>query len=121
MIGLMMWLRSQLDADEQIARVAHGYQWFDDGEWVITEDEHILEGQPANTRHAARHDPMFVLADVAAKRQVLDRCAEVLEIASDHHTVESCDEEDAVLAEAVVRTLAMAYAGRDGYRDEWRP
>lgn len=121
MIGLMMWLRSQLDADEQIMQAAYGYHWIDNNEWVLDEDTCILAGPPVNTRHAARHDPASVVADIKAKRQIVDRCAEVLESASDHHTVESCDEEDAVLAEAVVRTLAMAYAGRDGYRDEWRP
>lgn len=122
---LVAWLRAQLDEDERIMQAAYGHHWLDDDEWVIDEDAHILEGQPANARHAARHDPAYVTADITAKRQILDRCAEVLESASDHHTVESCDEEDAVLAEAVIRRLASAYAGRNGcpngYRDEWRP
>lgn len=137
--GLVVWLCSQLDQDEDAAISAiqetSGAQWEpDDGGCCVvvsTSDSQRMTGDDgplvAETRHwqsseyIARHDPMFVLADVAAKRQVLDRCAEVLEMASDHHTVESCDEDDAVLAEAVVRTLAMAYAVRTGYRDEWRP
>jgi hypothetical protein len=73
--ALVVWLRSQLDEDEQIARAAHGHHWLDDDEWVITEDEHILEGQPANTRHAAQHGPGAVLAYQRLPRRAEARAA----------------------------------------------
>lgn len=99
---LVVWLRAQLDQDEQIARAAHGRNWLDDDEWVLDEDAHILEGQPSNTRHAARHDPAFAIADIRAKRRLL---AEAKRAQTDY----------------IVRLLASAYADRDGYRNEWRP
>lgn len=116
--GLVVWLRSQLDEDEQIARAAHGYHWLDDGEWVIDEDEHILDGQPANTRHAARHDPAFVIAEIRAKRRLLAEAkrAQLFCKAGDSDSMIRRAQTDYVL-----RLLASAYADRDGYRDEWRP
>lgn len=132
--GLVVWLCSQLDQDEVLAREAGpggAGRWRigpglngcaevcnELGETILYDDTDLTIEEIA---HIARHDPASVLAGVAAKRRILDRCAQVLELASDHHTVESCDEEDAVLAEAVVRMLAVAYVDRPGYREEWRP
>lgn len=125
--NLVTWLGKQLDEEEKIARDA---VYEEAGSWraeagnggcsqirdsrggVIVYGEGSLYGEEA--AHIVRHDPAFVLADIAAKRQTLERCAEVFKSASDHHAVESCDENDVVLAEAVIGLLASAYVTRFG-------
>lgn len=66
MNDLIAFLRAQLEDDEQIAREAVRWDegcsaWSDAGEpdWV----------------HITRHDPARVLADVDAKRQMVDKLA----------------------------------------------
>lgn len=61
--------------------------------------------------HIARHDPAAVIADVGAKRRILD------EIAIPNLIDDQTDETAAHL----VRLLAAAYASRPGYRGEWAP
>lgn len=125
--NLVAWLGKQLDEEEKIARDAvyeEARSWRaetgnggcsqirDSRGGVIVYGEGSLYDEEA--AHIVRHDPASVLADIAAKRQIIDRCAEVLRSASDHHTVESCDEDDVVLAEAVIGLLVSAYAPRSG-------
>jgi hypothetical protein len=86
---LIEWLRAQLDAD--VAAIISGVSAddFDEG-WPWT---------------AAR-----VLAEVKAKRAVLELCAEA----------ESWKYSAAQkIARAVLHELAQVYAGREGWRDEW--
>jgi hypothetical protein len=67
----------------------------------------------AEAQHIARHDPARVLAEVAAKRRILDDCASYVD-----------EEGDAVtdgLSWRVVALLAVPYAGNAGYRPEWAP
>jgi hypothetical protein len=61
-------------------------------------------------QHAARHDPARVLREVDAKRRILD-------------AYENYDREAPELdvPDSVVRLLALPYADRPGYRDDWRP
>ncbi|MGA4896730.1 DUF6221 family protein [Streptomyces griseoincarnatus] len=64
--------------------------------------------------HAARHDPARVLREVAAKRQIIERCTRVQGLLLDDFSAER-------LVDDVLALLALAYAGRPGYREEWRP
>lgn len=141
MDDLTQWLNEQLDEDERIARAAshvlrNGAHWSLD-EWHGREQPHSLIAQgtaeqpvalghftadPVPTEqalHIAAHDPARVLREVEAKRRLLDihrpyvaepgqaclGCAGGIEF-------ERCP---------VVRLLALPYADRPGYRDEWRP
>jgi len=132
---LVVWLKFQLAREEAMARDAGDG---DAGRWNFETDsgggcaqirngvgDVVVYGEGNATdeeaAHIAYHDPLFVSSDISAKRRIIIRCLEVIETASDHHTVESCDEDDAVLAEAVLRALASAYADRPGYREKWRP
>jgi hypothetical protein len=70
--------------------------------------------------HIARHDPAQVLAEVKAKRAILDGCVETLagEDSWDPMT-EGGSGEEFELARFVIRQQAQPYAGRPGWREEW--
>jgi hypothetical protein len=114
---LITWLRAQLDDDERVARTAldrHPAPWVGAFKQVTSEPNGGVIAPVASTEtrqashHIARWDPARVLAEVDAKRRVLDlRDSEY-------------DEHRAALNGAV-RLLALPYADRDGYREEWRP
>ena len=127
---LTTWLRSQLDNDEQGARELHDRNCGHDG---------VTRSAACDCDwHVAR-----VLAEVAAKRAILDEitgwrhevvdgdcwytCAAATE---DRDGGETCDEGrqgspcDCGLdarRDRLVRLLAAPYADRAGYLSEWRP
>jgi hypothetical protein len=83
------------------------------------ESELIQTGDALLNRHIERHDPARVLADVAAKRKLLDAYAKA--------TANQLRHEDAGLHLAwtilglAVRTLAEAHDQHPDYQEEWRP
>ncbi|MER7801223.1 DUF6221 family protein [Streptomyces parvulus] len=134
MDDLVVWLRAQLDEDERIARAAmwcedaaawraaaseYGTPTRPDGpRWYIEdslEDGVIRTVDPQASddegvaRHIAEHDPARVLREIDAKRQIVDRYAWLREHGDTGGTV------------WVLPLLALPYADRPGYRDEWRP
>lgn len=94
----------------------------------------IHDPEGAGLTHAARHDPARVLAEVAAKRRILDIhapiagacttcCAEAI---MDVHW--DGEEETVVWTRhdmaapcPTLRALGLLYADRPNYREEWRP
>lgn len=78
--------------------------------------------------HVARHDPARVLREVEAKRQIVevhqpfevveDPACQVCADTSDKYSDEWTREEWPCLT---LRLLALPYADRQGYREEWRP
>lgn len=66
------------------------------------------------TSHLARHDPARVLAEVDAKRRIVEKCAAVQDGLRDDFTADW-------LADDVLELLALPYAGHPDYREEWRP
>lgn len=145
MIG---WLREQLDRDEQTAKAATPGPWRThdtflpsgghtatvlsgtgpDGlrAWLPSWKEDFANGERNvwnDATHIALHDPADVLADVEAKRLILD-----------HY--ESSVERDRMMRDATgrpsplaaatgaykraVELIAWGYRHRDGYHDEWR-
>jgi hypothetical protein len=146
---LVEWLRARLDEDEQVARAAatDGHeQWrlrnHEADYWMITDatGEVVVydEGTPTDSEaeHITRHDPARVLAEVEAKRELIDEHAEY-EWAE---TIESepvgqglcrkCADWDNVDYDGpphepypcdTLRLLALPYADAPGYREEWRP
>ncbi|MEV0726000.1 DUF6221 family protein [Micromonospora purpureochromogenes] len=129
---LVTWLRALLDEDERDARAVEG-----DGVWDVPSTGVVqlggvgdLDGlvmAPRNVaHHMATHDPARVLADVDAKRHILD--AHPLEGPSKYVPFQYCgtcqDGDGIVTAPApcpTQRALALPYADRPGYRDEWKP
>jgi hypothetical protein len=134
---LVTWLRAQLDEDERAARAATaGPWWHNPGKaWLSPEafeafdrtkgEEFVGYGESpfsgciattgpashaqsmADAEHIARHDPARVLAEVDAKRRILDG-----------HAMEThwCP-----MGDGILRVLALPYADRPGYRNEWKP
>jgi hypothetical protein len=104
---LIAWLRAALDEDERVARACPHKDW-------------PQIGNGAGAVHIARWDPARVLAEVEAKRRILDI----------HHHIEcqhdrygpggDCAECGNEYPCETTRLLAQPYAGRPGWREEWR-
>jgi hypothetical protein len=119
---LVTWLRARLDEDERAARscaAIYPPPWnTSDRGWmatvradepdfrVVTELEQ-WHGQPEDAwlgdfiEHIARHDPQRVLAEIDAKRRIIDRSS--------------------LYAQDLLKLLALPYADQPGWREEWRP
>lgn len=122
---LVDFLRARLDEDETVAREAGGESWpmpervgYENlesvsGEVVMYGDSWRDDMGP----HIARHDPARVLADVEAKRRIVDRYAKIA--AGNGETTELAFHEQG-LFEAVLY-LASAYAYHPDYSEEWKP
>lgn len=115
---LIEWLRAQLDADERIARATIDHP-DDDGTWTNDESGNVSgktmaiyadDHDQRHGEHITRHDPARVLADVDAKRRMVDECAVTIRQGL-----------SVGLAETMLAMLALPYAGRPGFKDEWRP
>jgi len=138
------WLRAQLDDDERIARAVpdhrqrngelHWQEISPDSQPGLVGDQCgnvVTLGGPGGTsrwhgEHIARHDPARVLAEVDAKRRILDEVADEatgLDMQVDgEFRVGSRDEKaEPYLGDKLVRLLALPYADRPGYRHEWKP
>jgi hypothetical protein len=113
---LVQWLRAQLDADEEQARAAAeelGGDWYYDDGFVLArrEDDMVATGsqdflEAERGRFIAAHDPARVLREIDAKRRILDTLHE--------------EGGDRMFAD-IFRLLALPFADRPGYLEEWRP
>lgn len=118
MSDLVAWLRAQLDEDDSAA--FRTIAWCRNGH----------DDDFANSLHIARWDPARVLAEVEAKRRILD----MWEVADQHRydlpsgisegrDPDERDRDDAVAEtfDDVVALLALPYTDRPGYDASWRP
>lgn len=124
---LVRFLRDRYDEETALAQAADGDQieatdslW---GAKYLTlrgdhEERHTTELPAALADHIAVQDPARVLAEVGAKRQLLDKYAEVAD--NDVNEVEYAHGYANALGEAV-RLLALPYADHPDFRAEWRP
>lgn len=88
-----------------------GYEDYSYGSPIIVHAAEWQDEAEANLRHIARHDPAHVLADVAAKRRMLEAAREMF--ATDYWGLQH-------FADVIARNLAAPYAGRPGYDPAWR-
>ena len=136
MDDLTAWLRECLDDDERVAQAAIADH---DGEavwaveppdpdarfprsrflWLTVIDSCAPETiPPGMAEHMARWDPARVLAEIDAKRRLIDthqpeRRGVFVDLWCVHDKQPNpCD---------TVRLLALPYAARDGYQESWRP
>ena len=127
---------AQLDENERVARAATAGPWNADEAFVQTAYEFDLPGhihhgecrpiahlaattgkrevEERNAAHIARWDPAWVLAEVECERDDIAAKRRILELAED------LQEREGRYAEPFVLALAQPYAGRDGWREEWR-
>lgn len=139
--GLVRWLSAQLDADERRQRgryVIHGStlvrcprcpstSYRHNGyerEVTFEPCRHTMAGEEFIKTFAAPDPDEFVIADIAAKRQILllhapkpwsPRLGKGIDCIGCNEPVgrgSAC---------RTVRLLALPYAGRDGYDQRWRP
>lgn len=76
--------------------------------------------EPEIARHAVAHDPARVLREINAKRQLVERYERAMENRRAHP--DDLASAGALLAlHGAVKLLALPYADRPGYREEWRP
>jgi len=130
---LIAFVRACLDRVERLAREASPGPWKPNAEHdevlavddITVADGFALSGNQlrATVEHIALHDPATVLADVAAKRRILD--LHVLSVLDGDTYCALCHMDDGLIygpggACETVRALAQAYAGWDGWREEWR-
>lgn len=113
MDDLVTWLRAQLDEDERVARDALHRQ---------TTSRRMIRGEMVEVKIGTPREwllsawpPERVLREVEAKRLLL---REVISVVRNMDTDRIGDEPEAPV---LLRLLALPYADRPGYRDEWRP
>ncbi len=141
MDDLVQWLGKQLDEDERIALAVGRESWqpryvdsvsdspdtatvqLPDGTDVALMERYSYQ----DAEHIAEHDPARVLREIDAKRRMLalhhprhdgytwvcDTCSQYdVERRMVVHVYAPCEH---------LRLLALPYADRPGYREEWRP
>lgn len=103
---LIAFVRQQVDEDERVASACPDKDW-------------PQIGNGAGAVHITRWDPARVLAEVGAKRRILDaRDGADKQFRRDRNKSGFAAEADTF--DYVVRTLAQPYAGRPGWREVWR-
>jgi len=117
------------DDDERVARAAYPNVWHVEetrhGEFLIVPDHFpstpaIARTEP-NAEHIARWDPARVLAEVDAKRSILNEWQRWYTAEDMDYDRRRTEYERAEALSVVVKLLALPYAGREGWREEWRP
>lgn len=78
------------------------------------------EVRTTDAMHIARWDPARVLAEVEAKREILDEYLLWAEDDSRDYDQSRTAVERSAALEVVVKVLALPYAGHADYRPEWR-
>lgn len=143
---LVMWLGEQFDEDTVRARTATPGPWrYDEGKHhhiVGTPlfEEAVFAGPPGadancvagtgetddqqsmrDAAFIAAHDPARVLREIDALRQVLAEYEQAARYAKTYWGQANASQSRAQALGKVVRLLALPYADRPGYREEWRP
>ncbi len=125
MDDLVAFLAARLDEDEQAAQSAVDELANWGGPWLAIADDIAKRAHfdaDEIGEHIARWDPARVLAEVEAKRRIID----------EHEPLQNgcCDTccEDGPYGDSnqawpcrTVRLLALPYADHPDYREEWRP
>lgn len=114
---LVTWLRAQLDR-QQAALIAYR-----DHRAGLTPCDNLSDWDSCsvhiNTAEATEYrDVDYGLAEVDAKRQLLDQHAPVVDGSQDSWIWFEGSESK---SSAIVRLLALPFADRPGWREEWRP
>lgn len=130
MSGLVQFYRARLDEDASVALLGGEdvETWSVDGSGGITT---VSEYPRVAARcdaldwetqdHIARHDPARVLADVAAKRAIVDAFVEYRDELAGAPGAEMRDVGRMEGLEEAVRHLAAVYADHPDYDQEWTP
>ncbi|MFE0470444.1 DUF6221 family protein [Streptomyces sp. NPDC058947] len=139
MDDLVRWLGEQLDEDERMAKATTERQPYDEWDavgagddddaarshWGVVRIARMAQSPAARSLavHIARHDPARVLREIDAKRQLLDLHEPGEMEYVDGDVCMACDVRggEPFYPCKTLRLLALPYADRPGYREEWRP
>lgn len=125
---LTTWLLEQIAEDERVARDA----WYDGQRWIPEEEAVIAADQGSDpvlflerkrdAKHAARWSPAHVLAECEGKRRIIEaHSAELMDVVDGvEHWTDCADCRQGPPCHTL-RLLALPFADRPGYREEWRP
>lgn len=131
MKDLADFLRARCDEEQTEARQAgvRSVTWNERGTWWLEGVEHVVVGDeeafchPHNAAHIERHDPARVLADVEAKRGILDMYDQLTAIirnpASDLSLQAARTQQLAIIK--TLKLLAAPYASHPDHKETWRP
>jgi len=121
---LVGWLREQLDIDERLARgcveevgSTKAGEMYPDGSGPCEQDDYPSYPYGSGARELAFQsvfDPARVLREVRAKQRLLREIAAVVDV---HDRGLPEDEREAPV---LLKLLAMPYADRPGFREEWK-
>ena len=143
---LVRWLREQLDEETEAAQLAFSGQADPENGWgahrpewqkqtTITPHVGVIH-EAVQADHIVRWNPARVLAEINAKRQLLDdytvtahirdEAAERIKASGDHPDAKDLEtwdraQREAAILEGPVKLAALPLADRPGYREEWRP
>jgi hypothetical protein len=115
MNDLVTWLRAQLGDDERVAR-----QLMAEPSGFYLEAETDATNIMTVGAHVYRWTPKRVLAELDAKRQILD-VHQPDDVLDQPHCITCGDWPTVPWPCRTVRLLALPYADKPGYREEWRP
>lgn len=119
--ALIAFLCARLDEDEEVARATVWDGGGDRLHWQVVASgtrDAIFLGDRTIKEHIARHDPVRVLADVAAKRQVVDRYERAMANRRAHP--DDLATAGALLAlRGVVQLLASPYVDHPDFDAAW--
>lgn len=118
--NLIDFLRARLAEDEQVACATGGRWW-----QPPAQPTEVLDsgGGGFNTflrsraAHIARHDPGRALAEVDAKRRIIDRYERQVAKAAEN----AMEEDRAWILGEITALLALPHASHPDYNNEWRP
>jgi hypothetical protein len=120
--ALIPFLRARLNEDAKIARSVTDQQTVEslDAALSIAQPDATPAGVRAIATHVVRWDPARVLAEVAAKRRIIELCGGAIEAGEiDPNTTWNDDAAGAVVGEQVLRIMTQAYVGHPGYDPAW--
>jgi hypothetical protein len=106
---LIAFLRHQLDEDERVARAL-------EPAYGIYPDGHTQAG----SEYLDRFYVDRVLAEVEAKRRIVDEWNRRWDAEDPDYDVRRTDDNWGDALTFAVKLLAQPYAGREGWREEWR-
>jgi hypothetical protein len=121
---MLTWLGEQLDADERIAQriIENGKSRGGLRQWLKLEVR-TEDGDTTTIQQLKVYEPEASLADITAKRAILDQHRFYLAGGQREQMCQTCGGEGVMSAVSwpcnTVRLLATAYAHRDGFDPAW--
>lgn len=110
MSDIVAFIRERMDEREAWAKASDGTTFNPDYLW----SEDVARGfSDDDLRHIAANDPAYVLADVAAKRRIL----EWIDVTEDR----SISTDAWAIGNAIRVALALPYADHPDFKPAWRP